>query len=157
MATAPLWELALLHAHYHPHLAAAARTLVTGGQGAPVLGGAHSPEEAAVAYDTSEGRFRPPPQPPRAGGKHAGPVKAEGADEVAARLEALDGAEEPLDVDDAFRWHFRCVAVLVLGICRRRAQDVEAVRGAPRTAEGIRGAVQKCGEDEGKMCTVLTV
>lgn len=69
MATAPLWELSLLRAHYHPHLAAASHSLVTSGQSAHVLGGAHAPEEAAEAYDTTEGRFRPPPQPPKVGAK----------------------------------------------------------------------------------------
>ncbi len=74
---AALWELPLALRHYHPHVAAAAKSLLelspaagagagTGGTTGP-LATAAGPQELALAYDSaSTGRFKPTPAaPPR--------------------------------------------------------------------------------------------
>jgi len=126
---ATLWELPLLASgHFHPHVAAAAATLLSlapgsGGGGEPPAGpltsGAATPAELAAAYDSGAGAFRPPPaRPPKARGHSTRKMQAaadrlgeafgalvRGAGGAGAEVGADEEAAAAADLSRVFRSH----------------------------------------------------
>ncbi|KAF8055732.1 noc3l [Scenedesmus sp. PABB004] len=111
---AALWELPLAAAHYHPHVAAAARALLAltpglagagadGGAGGAVVGGAAGPQEVAAAYEVARrGGFRPAPTPPgRGGGRAGGGVPAGSSRAGMAARQAAAAAPWTAELADA--------------------------------------------------------